>query len=99
MDELRHDAAGLVVELRRTTGQSVKRKRRIGVVVGIKIRSPVDDRARTVRGCGAIQVDQRKAVDFLMQGRKVVQDFNGTWRLGEIKCSRRFVWTARRSAS
>ena len=56
-------------------GEGVDAAMDVGIVALVVVVKGVDDDAGLLRGGGIIEIDQRLAVDFLFEQRKVVADF------------------------
>ena len=67
----RDGVAGFLVGVGGPGGQLVCGAVDVGVLVGVEVGQPVDDRLRLLRGGGVVEPDQRLAVDRLAQDREV----------------------------
>ena len=67
----RDGVAGFLVGVGGAGGQLVRGAVDVGVLVGVEVGQPVDDRLRLLRGGRVVEPDQRLAVDRFAQDREV----------------------------
>jgi hypothetical protein len=66
-------ACGLV-GLRRPLAEPVNGAMNVGILLGVETRQAIDDHLRLLRGRGAVEIDERPAVNGLRQDRKILAD-------------------------
>ena len=74
VQELLHLVAGLLVGARRPLAQQVHAAMDVGVVLGVAAHHRVDDGLRLLRRGGVVEIDERLAVDLLVQDGEVLPD-------------------------